>query len=126
MGVIKIPILDLKPEIDNLWGELTEAIHGVLRSGQFIMGPNVKAFEKEVAEYLGVRHAIGVNSGTDALVLGLRAVGVCPGDEVITTPFTFFATGEAISQLGATPVFVDINPQTFNLDVEKIEEHITP
>ena len=124
--MIKIPILDLKPEIDNLWGELTEAIHGVLRSGQFIMGPNVKAFEKEVAEYLGVRHAIGVNSGTDALVLGLRAVGVCPGDEVITTPFTFFATGEAISQLGATPVFVDINPQTFNLDVEKIEEHITP
>ncbi|MGB9859043.1 MAG: DegT/DnrJ/EryC1/StrS family aminotransferase [Moorellaceae bacterium] len=123
---IKIPLLDLTPEIEALWEELLNAIQGVLKSGQFILGPNVKAFEQEVAQYLGVKHAIGVNSGTDALVIALRALGIGPGDEVITTPFTFFATAEAISQVGATPIFVDIDPKTFNINPELIEPAITP
>ncbi|MEW6273922.1 MAG: DegT/DnrJ/EryC1/StrS family aminotransferase [Bacillota bacterium] len=126
MEQVKIPVLDLTPEIEALWDELMAAIQGVLKSGQFIMGPNVKAFEQEVAVYLGVKHAIGVNSGTDALVITLRALGISPGDEVITTPFTFFATAEAISQVGATPVFVDIDPKTFNINPELIEPVITP
>lgn len=123
---LNIPILDLSPEIDMLWDELQDAIKGVLRSGHFIMGPNVKAFEEEMAQYLGVKHAIGLNSGTDALFLALRALGVGPGDEVITTAFTFFATAEAISHVGATPVFVDIDPKTYNLDIDLIEAAITP
>ncbi|MBS3975460.1 MAG: DegT/DnrJ/EryC1/StrS family aminotransferase [Syntrophomonadaceae bacterium] len=123
---VKIPVLDLKPEIEFLWDDLLSAIEGVLKSGHFIMGPNVNAFEAEVAAYLGVKHAIGVNSGTDALVIGLKAAGIAPGDEVITTPFTFFATAEAVSLLGATPVFVDIDPETFNIDVDLIEPAITP
>jgi len=122
----QIPILDLSAEIEALWDELNAAIQRVLRSGRFILGPEVEAFEREVAEYLGVKHAIGVNSGTDALAIGLRALGIGPGDEVITAPFTFFATAEAISQVGATPVFVDIDPRTFNIDPGLIEEKITP
>lgn len=122
----RIPPLDLSPEIDSLWDEINAAIQEVLRSGQFILGPAVKAFEQEAAAYLGVKHAVGVNSCTDALVIALRALGVGPGDEVITTPFTFFATAEAISQVGATPVFVDIDPRTFNLDPGLIEEKATP
>jgi dTDP-4-amino-4,6-dideoxygalactose transaminase len=123
---LNIPILDLSPEIDLLWDELQDAIKGVLRSGHFIMGPNVKAFEEEIAKYLGVKHAIGLNSGTDALFLALRALGIGPGDEVITTAFTFFATAEAISHVGATPVFLDIDPKTYNIDVDLIEAAITP
>ncbi|GIV96205.1 MAG: aminotransferase [Herpetosiphonaceae bacterium] len=126
MSQLKIPVLDLSPEIESLWDELNSAIQQVLRSGQFIMGSAVKAFETEVAAYLGVKHAIGVNSGTDALVIGLRALGIGPGDEVITTPFTFFATAEAISHVGATPVFVDIDPRTYTIDPALIEACITP
>jgi dTDP-4-amino-4,6-dideoxygalactose transaminase len=122
----KIPLLDTKPDIESLWDELMEAIQGVLKSGRFIMGPNVKAFEDEVAAYLDVKHAIAVNSGTDALVLAAKAMGIGTGDEVITTAFTFFATTEAPSHFGAVPVFVDIDPQTFNLDVTQIEAQITP
>ena len=121
-----IPVLDLSPEIEALYGELMAAIARVVKSGQFIMGPDVRAFEEEVADYLQVKHAIGVNSGTDALVIGLRALDIGPGDEVITTPFSFFATAESISNVGATPVFVDIDERTFNLDPEQIEEAITP
>lgn len=122
----KIPILDLSSQIEEHWDELNAAIQRVLRSGQFIMGPDVLAFEQEAAEYLGVKHAIGVNSGTDALVIGLRALGVGPGDEVITTPFTFFATAESISTVGAKPVFVDIDEETFNIDPKLVEGAITP
>jgi dTDP-4-amino-4,6-dideoxygalactose transaminase len=124
--VRKIPILDLMPEIEILREELIQVFEGVLDSGKFIMGPNVKAFEAEVARYLGVKHAISVNSGTDALIIGLRAAGIDKGDEVITTSFTFFATVEAIEHIGAKPIFVDINPISFNLDVRKIEAAITP
>lgn len=122
---VKIPILDLRPEIEAHWQEYMDAVAGVLRSGQFILGPNVEAFEHEVAAYLGVKHAVGVNSGTDALIIALRALGIGPGDEVITTPFTFFATAESISMVGATPVFVDIDPKTFNIDPALIEPAIT-
>lgn len=126
MTQFKIPIYDPKPEIEELWDEINAAIQDVLRSGHFIMGPNVKAFEEEAARYLGVKHAVGLNSGTDALVIGLRALGIGSGDEVITTPFTFFATAEAISAVGATPVFVDIDPLTFNIDPALIKPAITP
>lgn len=121
-----IPMVDIKTEVEELWDELNRAIQGVLKSTQFIMGPNVKAFEEETAAYLGVKHAIAVNSGTEALVIALKSTGIQPGDEVITTPFTFYATAEAISLVGATPVFVDVNPETFNIDVSLIEKAITP
>lgn len=120
-----IQVLDLGPETQELWNPLMEAIQGVLKGGAFILGPNVKSLETEVAQYLGAKHAIAVNSGTDALVIGLRALGIGPGDEVITTPFTFFATPEAVSAVGATPVFVDIDPVTYNLDPAKVEARIT-
>lgn len=124
-GNDKIPVLDLKPQIRQLRSEFLGAMEAVLDSGGFIMGPTVKGFEEEVASYLGVEHAIGVNSGTDALVLGLRALGVGPGDEVVTTPFSFFATAESISAVGATPVFADIDPETFNIDPTTMAAAIT-
>jgi dTDP-4-amino-4,6-dideoxygalactose transaminase len=122
----EIPILDLRPQYESLKDEMHAAITRVLESGAFIMGPDVAAFEQEVATYLGVKHAVGLNSGTDALFIALRALGIGPGDEVITTPFTFFATAEAISHVGATPVFVDANIHTFNIDPDLIEAKITP
>jgi dTDP-4-amino-4,6-dideoxygalactose transaminase len=121
-----IPVLDLKPQYESLKIEIQAAINRVLESGQFIMGPDVKLFEQEVARYLGVRHAITVNSGTDALIIGLKALGIGTGDEVITTPFTFFATAESISNVGAKPIFADINPATFNIDSDAIVTKITP
>lgn len=121
----RIPMLDLSSEIEELWAELETAVKRVLRSGSFILGREVEAFEREVAEYLEVKHAIGLNSGTDALVIGLRALGVGPGDEVITTAFSFFATAEAIVNVGATPVFVDVREDSFNLDPYLIEAAIT-
>lgn len=126
MSQIKIPILDLKPQYQAIKDEIQTAVNQVLESGQFILGPTVRNFETDVARYLGVKHAIGVNSGTDALVIGLRAAGIVPGDEVITTPFSFFATAESISMVGATPVFVDIRPDTFNVDPNLIATAITP
>ncbi|NET59682.1 MAG: DegT/DnrJ/EryC1/StrS family aminotransferase, partial [Symploca sp. SIO2E6] len=123
---MKIPVLDLKPQYEQIKAEVQAAINTVLESNRFIMGPEVKQFEQEVAAYLGVKHAIGVNSGTDALVIGLRSLGIGAGDEVITTPFSFFATAESISNVGAKPVFVDIDAKTFNLDPKVIKEKITP
>src|SRR5579864_8551944 len=121
-----IPILDLKDQYRALKPEMDAAIAKVLESGIFIMGPNVEALEEELATYLGVQHAISLNSGTDALHLALRALNIGPGDEVITSPFTFVATTEAIGIVGATPVFVDIDPATFNINPRLIEAAITP
>jgi dTDP-4-amino-4,6-dideoxygalactose transaminase len=120
-----IPPFDLSSEIDNIWQELNDEIQEVLRSGQFILGDTVSSFESEVADYLDVEHAVGVNSGTDAIIIGLRALGVEPGDEVIVPSFTFFATAEAVSMVGANPVFVDIEPGSFNMDPTEIEEAVT-
>lgn len=120
-----IPILDLRPQYESLKLEIQQAITKVLERGDFIMGEEVKLFEAEVAAYLGVKHAIGLNSGTDALFLGLKALGIGAGDEVITTSFSFFATAEAISHVGATPVFVDIDEGSFNLDPNLLEAAIT-
>lgn len=124
---MEIPILDLSPEIKMMRAELDAAYHKVMEHGQFIMGPEVREFEESAAKYLGVKHAIGVNSGTDALVIALRALGIGedPNDEVITTPFTFFATAESISITGAKPVFIDIDERTYNLDPHLIEKAIT-
>jgi len=126
MSEIKIPVLDLKPQYESIKAEIQTAINRVLESGQFIMGPDVKLFEQEVAAYLGVKHAIGVNSGTDALVIGLRALGIGEGDEVITTPFSFFATAESISNVGAIPVFADVDLRSYNIDPAAIKAKITP
>ncbi|WP_066890568.1 DegT/DnrJ/EryC1/StrS family aminotransferase [Clostridium nigeriense] len=122
---MNIPLIDLKAQYESLAKELNEATLGILSSANYIMGKTVLDFEKEFANYIGVKHAISVGNGTDALVLALKAMGIGKGDEVITTPFTFFATAEAISSVGATPVFVDVEKETFNIDVTRIEEKIT-
>ncbi len=121
---ISIPILNLQPQYQAIKEEIQTAINRVLESGQFILGKEVAQFETEVAKHLGVKYAVGVNSGTDALMIGLRALGIGAGDEVITTPFSFFATAESISNVGAKPVFVDINPESFNLEPEAITQAI--
>ncbi|MGA7827887.1 MAG: DegT/DnrJ/EryC1/StrS family aminotransferase [Geobacteraceae bacterium] len=121
-----IPMVDLNQQYHRLQDEIDGGIRDVLEKCQFILGPNVSAFETEAACYLGVKHAVTVASGTDALHLAFAAAGIGPGDEVITSPFTFIATAEAIRYVGATPVFVDIDPQTFNIDPEKITAAITP
>ena len=122
---MNIPLIDLKAQYNSLAEELNNVTLEVLSSANYIMGKNVVEFEKEFADYIGVKHAISVGNGTDALVLSLKAMKIGPGDEVITTPFTFFATAEAISAVGATPIFVDVDKETFNIDVNLIEEKIT-
>ncbi len=121
-----IPLCDPKQQYLELKKELDAAMLDVAASGHYILGPHVCAFEQEMAAYCGVEYAIGVNSGTDALHLALRALDIAPGDEVITTPFTFIATTEAIAMVGATPVFVDIDRRSFNIDPDLIEAAITP
>jgi len=117
--------LDLTLQYKSIKREVNEAIKRVLESGQFIGGKEVENFEKEFAKFCGIKYAISVNSGTDALFLSLKTLGIGPGDEVITTPFTFIATAEVIANLGAKPVFVDIDPKHFNIDPLKIEKAIT-
>ena len=122
----QVPMVDLREQYRSLKAEIDASLADVLDKTHFILGENVAAFEREVAEHLGCRHAIGCANGTDALHLALRALEIGPGDEVITTPFTFIATAEAIAYVGATPVFVDIDPRTFNLDIGRVEAAITP
>ena len=122
---MSVPMVDLKIQYDAMKDEIDRAILSVIGNTAFILGPQGKALEQSIASYHGVQHAVGVASGTDALHLALRAADIGPGDEVITTPFTFIATAEAISYQGAVPVFVDIRPDTFNIDVARIEEKIT-
>jgi dTDP-4-amino-4,6-dideoxygalactose transaminase len=119
-------MLDLKAEYALLRDEIEPAVLAALAACQYIGGPNVKAFEAEAAAYAGVRHAISCASGTDALLIALRAIGLGPGDEVITTPFTFVATASTVLMCGATPVFVDIDPRTFNLDLDQVAAAVTP
>lgn len=117
--------MNLKKQYATIKEEADKKVLEVLSSAQYIMGENVKEFEKEISEYLGIKHSISVGNGTDALVIALKALGIGEGDEVITTPFTFFATAESISFVGATPVFVDVDINTYNIDPAKIEERIT-
>ena len=121
-----IPLVDVKAQYAPLIPELQERFAAVLESGRFILGPEVEAFEREAAAFLGVPHAIGVANGTDALVLSLEALRIGPGDEVLCPAFTFYATAEAVARTGATPVFADIDPTTLNLDPEDVAAQITP
>ncbi len=121
-----IPILDSKRQYAKIGGEIEKAVTEVLASGSYILGKHNKAFQTEFADFVGTKYSVGLNSGTDALHLALRALNIGRGDEVITTAFTFVATASAIGLAGATPVFVDINPDTFNIDANKIEAAITP
>jgi dTDP-4-amino-4,6-dideoxygalactose transaminase len=120
-----VPPLDLAAELADLRPAIEAALARVLDTGQFVLGPEVEAFEAEAAAYLGVRHAVALNSGTDALLIALRALGVGPGDEVVTTPFSFFATSEVVQVLGATPVFVDLEREGFGLDPDLVERAIS-
>ena len=122
---MSIPMVDLKIQYEEIKEEINSAVLGVIQNTTFILGPQGKSLEQAVASYHGVKHAVGVASGTDALHLALRAADIGPDDEVITTPFTFIATAEAISYVGAKPVFVDILPDTFNIDTAQIEKKIT-
>lgn len=122
---MNIPMVDLKGQYETLKSEIEPAMLQALAETRYIFGPNVQAFEQESAAYLGVKHALGCASGTDALHLALLAAGIKAGDEVITTPFTFIATAEAIKYIGAVPVFVDIKQDTLNLDPQQVEAAIT-
>lgn len=123
---MSIPLLDLKAQYLTIKDDIDQAIQRVLDSSKFVLGPEMRAFEEEMAAYCGVKEAVAVGNGTDALLLALRGFGVGPGDEVITTPFTFFASAETVAALGATPVFVDIDPVTLNMDLDQLESKITP
>ena len=123
---MNVPLLDLKAQYRAIKPEVMSAIEAVCDEQGFVLGPRVVAFEEAAAQYIGSRYAIGCASGSDALLLSLMAIGVKAGDEVITIPFTFFATASVISRLGAKPVFVDIQPDTFNIDPALIERAITP
>lgn len=120
-----INLVDLKRQFQSVKNEILQEIEEVIDSGQYVLGSKVKELEGKIADRLGVREAIAVANGTDALVLTLEAYGIGPGDEVITTPFTFFASAEAISRVGATPVFADVDPKTFNIEPSEVEKRIT-
>lgn len=120
-----VPFLDLQPEFEELEAEWLDAVRRIGASGAFILGPEVHAFERELADFVNAPYAVSVANGTDALILALKALDIGPGDEVITTPYSFFATAEVVSRVGAVPVFVDIDPVTFNLDIGQLESRIT-
>ncbi len=122
---MKIPFFDIQRQYELVGKEAEDAVISVMRSGQYVEGTQVKQFEMEMAEYLGVKHVITCGNGTDALCIALKACGVNPGDEVITTAFSFFATAEAIAAIGAIPVFADINTNNFNIDAKDVERKIT-
>jgi dTDP-4-amino-4,6-dideoxygalactose transaminase len=122
---MNVPLLDLTAQYRQIADEVRDAVMGVIEEQRFILGPVVDRLEAQVAELLGVEHAVGCASGTDALLLSLRTLGVQPGDEVVTTPFTFFATAGAIHNVGARPVYADIRPDTFNLDPAAAEAAVT-
>lgn len=121
-----VPLFDLTRQYQALKTEIDAAVLGLLGSGQYVLGPAVEEFEALAARELGVKHAVGVANGTDALQIALRALGLEPGDEVITTPFSFYSAAEVVADLGATPVFVDIEPDSFNIAPVKVEAAITP
>jgi len=122
---MQVPLLDLRAQYATIKEQVTPAINEICQSQMLCLGPAVAKFEEEIAEYCGCKYALGVSSGSDALLVSLMALEIKPGDEVITTPFTFFATAGAIARLGAKSIFVDIDPDTFNIDPAKIEEKIT-
>lgn len=126
MSVKPIAFIDLKTQQDQLRPQLEKNIHHVLHHGKYIMGPEIKELEAGLADYVGIKHAITVASGTDSLEIALRALEIGPGDEVITVPFTWISSAEVICQVGARPVFVDIDPATFNMNVDLLEAAITP
>ncbi|MED5382930.1 MAG: DegT/DnrJ/EryC1/StrS family aminotransferase [Cyanobacteriota bacterium] len=123
---MQVPPFSLSQQINDLGSDLEQAVLDVLRSGQYIGGAKIQRFEQAFADNVGTRHAVGCNSGTDALILALRALGIGPGDQVITCAFSFFATAEAISSVGAEPVFVDADPDTYLINLDQIEAAITP
>ncbi|HKC23320.1 MAG TPA: DegT/DnrJ/EryC1/StrS family aminotransferase [Thermoanaerobaculia bacterium] len=123
---IPVPLLDLKLQYATIRDEVRASTDALFESQAFILGPVVDAFEKAVAAYVGSAHAVGMSSGTDALLAAMMAIGVGPGDEVVTSPYSFFATAGTVARLGARPVFVDIEPATFNIDPSRLEDAITP
>ena len=123
---MKIPLMNLSAQYEQLKDSIDKAIKDIAQSSRFVLGKETESFEQDMCKYCNVKYAIGVASGTDALILALTALGITRGDEVITTPFTFMATAEAISRVGGKPVFVDIDSQTYNINPAKIEKAITP
>ena len=124
--MLRVPLLDLKAQYAGIRSEILQTIERVCESQYFILGPEVTALEEEIAGYCGVPFAVGVSSGTDALLVALMAIGLKAGDEVITTPYSFFATAGVVARLGARTVFVDIEPESFNIDSRAVAEKITP